>query len=511
MGHNRLPLPLPPQPDEVFTSWLVRLAAAHGLATGIFCNLIAGTKTEFNRDMDGPTCERLLPLLAARTAFRTDKLRKEHTFGGFEGRLFERVRTKAANPWVLPMGPVTNRKPALQFCPVCLALDRTPYFRRAWRLSLFVVCPTHAVLLRHLCPECGAVVSTVKGHLRHKQGTTPLCWRCGLDLRGIVGEVADARDVAFALDCQSALYEGLPPDCGSRQVEAESYFRALAILCTRLACDRPRLRSWRQMVADAAQVELPVPMSNSGITAFDTLADPASRLSIFRAVGWLLANWPTRFLDVARTANTRTSDFLPNAMVAPAWLLEPLRLYLSPIINGQPPTAGAMRAKRANNLILSMRHNWRTRDHGLIARALRAGGFYALSTTNQDILRHVRQVIARHRIGDQDHRRLTLQVARGTSEWRQLRRQARSYRKQRRNTLEETRRIILLLCHDCYLSACDLSELLGRDQHKLTVNHLMVMVREGWLRAKFGQEGGGLRNHPQQAYRSASNVQEGVD
>ena len=85
---RRLTFPLAPQPDEVFTSWLVRLAAAHRLPTSPFCNLIAGGKTEFNRDMDGPTCERLLMALAARTGFSADRLRQEQTFGGFSGRLF---------------------------------------------------------------------------------------------------------------------------------------------------------------------------------------------------------------------------------------------------------------------------------------------------------------------------------------------------------------------------------------------------------------------------------------
>ena len=63
--------------------------------------------------------------------------------------------------------------------------------------------------------------------------------------------------------------------------------------------------------------------------------------------------------------------------------------------------------------------------------------------------------------------------------------------------------MVLLLCQDRYLSAYDLSELLGRSQHRLTVDYLMAMVREGQLETRFGPNAGGSRNSPQQAYKSA--------
>ena len=502
LAPSRLALPLSPQPDEVFTSWLVRLAAAHGLPTGAFCNLIAGGKTEFNRDMDGPTCERILVALAALTGFRAERLRQEHTFGGFGGRLFPQARTTTANRWVLPVGTVVNRKPALQFCTACLAADKTPYFRRAWRLSLFAVCPVHAVRLRHLCPECSAVISPVRGHLRHELGATPLCWQCRSDLRGAPGELVAERDAGFARQCHKTLYEGVASLCNSPRVSTGDYLDALAIVCTRLTCLRERLRQWRGIVATMADAELPAPVQNRGTAAFDSLADPASRLPVLRTAGWLLEGWPERFLDVARRANTRTSDFLPDFAAAPEWFLEPIRLHLTPASHAMH-TAGVVRPKSQKEVILSLRDAWIEHGRHRIVRALRDAGFYDDTVADKYIQRYIRRTIATLQIQEKRFRRqLTRQIPRNTTEWLELRRLARPYRKDKCNSTEEIQRGIRLLCENYFLSAYDLSELLGRCQDVLKAKHLTIMVREGWLETRFGPSASGLLNNPQQAYRS---------
>ena len=66
-----------------------------------------------------------------------------------------------------------------------------------------------------------------------------------------------------------------------------------------------------------------------------------------------------------------------------------------------------------------------------------------------------------------------------------------------KKTMEQA---ILELCTDSFLTAKQLSVLLGRSQHTLSNHHLNKMIREGKLELRYPN----IKNHPNQAYRSGS-------
>ena len=498
-----LPVRFAPRHDETFSSWLVRLAAAHELKTSSFCTLVTGVKAEFNRDLDGATADRFLPALCRRTGFSPERLRVEHTLVGFNGRLYREARSNAATAWILPLGRTTSRRPASQFCALCLS-EEIPYFRRIWRLSLFAVCPSHGCGLQHLCPQCGAVVDPLKDGGRSRTPKLAFCWRCDHDLRSV--PVVSSTEVEYdtAREFARAIHEGLVPTQGPAGIGLNEYFYALATLCARLISKRARLRPWRELAAKGAGVELPPPLESShSTTAFDTLADPKLRSPVLRVASWLLQRWPERFLEVARAAGTRTSDFTGVFYQPPPWFLEPLRTRLTPVHHAPPPTAGIVRAASKREFVLARRDEWSIKKQGGIVRALRRAGFYSPMTNDEDILRWLRRCIASLRVKGCNYRLdATCRVARGTPQWRRLRRLARPYYKDRCSTPEQLQRGIALLCRDVYLSAHDLSELLERCREVLKAKHLTPMVRAGQLETRFGQNATGRRNHPQQAYRS---------
>lgn len=73
-----------------------------------------------------------------------------------------------------------NRSTWMQYCPLCLATDEAPYFRRQWRLASRVSCFAHGCGLRDRCPACHAGVATFdQGELVPQH----FCARCGFDLR----------------------------------------------------------------------------------------------------------------------------------------------------------------------------------------------------------------------------------------------------------------------------------------------------------------------------------------
>lgn len=105
-----------------------------------------------------------------------------------------------------------------QFCPMCLANDRshgrTPYLRLAWELKAVTVCPIHKVHLRQHCPCCG------QSDVRHRAAfvVPGWCTKCGAFLGdGLIArryndvspitavELSHANEVAALLSVQNRL------------------------------------------------------------------------------------------------------------------------------------------------------------------------------------------------------------------------------------------------------------------------------------------------------------------
>src|SRR5699024_7518501 len=85
-------------------------------------------------------------------------------------------------PWLLALGTRNRaRHGGQQFCPLCLAQDPTPYFRRAWRLAWHVGCSIHEVLLNDACPACQAPIEPHR--LTAEDKYLAQCSRCKLDWR----------------------------------------------------------------------------------------------------------------------------------------------------------------------------------------------------------------------------------------------------------------------------------------------------------------------------------------
>jgi hypothetical protein len=98
--------------------------------------------------------------------------------------LTSRTLSEAITLLPLPLATRTEvgcPAPRHQFCPICLAEDREPYFRLHWSVSWVVACLTHDCLLVNGCPRCGAGSHTmdIEWHLRD----LAQCPFCGADFR----------------------------------------------------------------------------------------------------------------------------------------------------------------------------------------------------------------------------------------------------------------------------------------------------------------------------------------
>ena len=86
-------------------------------------------------------------------------------------------------PLLLPLRETArrNRSTWIQYCALCFAEDRAPYFRRSWRLASRISCFRHGCGLRDRCPACrGGIAPFAHTDLIPQH----VCVRCGFDLRG---------------------------------------------------------------------------------------------------------------------------------------------------------------------------------------------------------------------------------------------------------------------------------------------------------------------------------------
>ncbi len=118
-----------------------------------------------------------------------------------------------------------SRSSWLQYCALCLAGDREPYFRRSWRLASRISCFAHGCGLQDRCPACrGGIAPFAQTDLIPQH----VCARCGFDLRGgaKISVTAAARRLERSIDdiCKaeiakssSAIHEWVAPVARARR------------------------------------------------------------------------------------------------------------------------------------------------------------------------------------------------------------------------------------------------------------------------------------------------------
>ncbi len=182
------PIHFKPLPDELLSSWLVRLAHSHGLKVQTFCNLIFGNRLQvWNRDIDRLAPDWLITELSDRTGATNEQVMNT-TLQSYQGILYHRHRASGTLAWIQSL-KLHHRKFegfGLQFCPKCLATDKEPYFRKSWRIAFNTICTIHNCMLHDRCPHCSHGVAFHRNDMRHAQYVITIsireCHHCGFDL-----------------------------------------------------------------------------------------------------------------------------------------------------------------------------------------------------------------------------------------------------------------------------------------------------------------------------------------
>jgi hypothetical protein len=316
------PIRYKPLADELLSSWLVRLAHGHGLKVQTFCNLIFGSKLQvWNRDIDRLAPPWLVDTLALHTgtplatAYGT-------TLKAYDGILFRNPRPSGHLNWVLSLKIYHRVRDGFgqQFCPACLAEDTTPYFRKAWRLSLTTTCPRHRCMLHDRCHACGAAVSFFRMDFGMETGTpadeaitVSRCHVCRAKLGsaptqapGVVDADALTKIVAFA----NAVATPSPPPTCIEELAVLRHLCALMLSTRKVVTLRAYLLALHGLDDPVEPTGERVPFESLGLTTRHTLLQCGS---------WLLGDLGERLGSAVAARALRYNHLLRDFDAAPGW------------------------------------------------------------------------------------------------------------------------------------------------------------------------------------------------
>jgi hypothetical protein len=167
--------PMHPKPfsDELLSSWIVRIARAHGSKPTLFWK--RQVPSIHFRTVDRQPDEVLLKLISAKT-----------------GTPLDRVEAAAVGTYgSLGLCRNGSNDDVIGFCPACLG-EGVPYFRRRWRLEFYFACEIHGSLLYDSCPVCRGLVRLERIPL--DANSLAICHACRFDLtKAELKQIASTR------------------------------------------------------------------------------------------------------------------------------------------------------------------------------------------------------------------------------------------------------------------------------------------------------------------------------
>jgi hypothetical protein len=302
-----------PFEDELFSSWLLRLAFAHETKVQTFTRLLFPEHHIWNRDIDRSVSLEVIKELARRTNLSEDIISKT-TLVSFGGVLWENYKFKSRAKWILPLGIYhrTWRNFGLVCCPSCLNKDPlNAYFRKRWRLSFSVVCIDCNCLLIDRCCNCNAKIIFFRSELgfREKLPGSPLniCYNCGIAYSSEL--TVNERYIQM----QKSLYEIL--DFGYKEFAPYPfmYFEVLYKIITIL------MSKHGAIIFDTICKEFGMEYKQIvKVYSFEMLSVDQRMIVLFCSFQ-LLNDWPKRFIYTMKSAKMYSSVLLRDFSNAPYW------------------------------------------------------------------------------------------------------------------------------------------------------------------------------------------------
>lgn len=329
-GTPALPVRCSPLPDELLSSWLIRLAWLNAEKLHTFRRRFwkhPGSPWSRNIDMTLP--DDALIGISEMTLVKYEFLVR-HMLTGYLGKLFSDFDVYGGVQQGMLVSRRRGRKVTgfgLQLCPDCFRSANTPYFRRYWKVAFLVTCPLHHRMLIDACPCCHQPLTyhlaDFGNSLLPKRIPTSFCANCG----HCWGEMTFQHDMVVTddfIDWQgrilASLETGWFEDSQTGPLYALSFFNGLRVLI-RLIASSGHSSGLRQIVSKELGI-LPFEISWTGNQYQFGGLRLEDRLYLLRCAFWLLKEWPERFIWATKLSRLSFSyiESYKKQSTLPYWL-----------------------------------------------------------------------------------------------------------------------------------------------------------------------------------------------
>lgn len=299
-----------PHSGELLSSYLIRIARAHGRSPKAFYRQFFPKNTCWKIDLDRNVSDCFLKELS--NFSRVDgRVLKDMTLKSWMDNLDaykdELSRSNSAvTPWVNSLGvhKRASRKHALSFCPSCL--KEKNFLRKEWRLSFVTVCSKHRELLIDGCPNCDASIAFLG-----QDSSWSICSQCGHSLL-VQSGVSEQFPFQDLCDFQHRLLQGLIDGkvaFSEHDLSAHEFFSGIYLV---LRAVKLRLK----MLGKKPRLSLK--LGNVAPKRLE-FARVNERIQQCVLLNKLFENWPSGFLSISNEIGLNQSAFGDLSRL-PIWL-----------------------------------------------------------------------------------------------------------------------------------------------------------------------------------------------
>ena len=285
-----------PYPDELLSSWLMRIAIRSGFNLSTLCRQLLESEHATPREIDRVYSDTLIQKLAAGTGQSQETVRKS-TLVDDEGYAYLN-RGYGMNHWIFPttvFEKMTHN--GLAYCPECLATDAEPYYRKSWRYAFNPVCTVHRRFLKQGCPACEAPFIYFASDTVPNDRTMHYCLQCGHWLGDWPAESAEQPlTIEHLIDIQALLTAGIArntfdlPNYGT--VSAIAYLQILHALAYAMRLPEKAALAIEHYPYVPADLSLP-PREQDYASLPLEMRRPETIGTALCLASTLIADWPT--------------------------------------------------------------------------------------------------------------------------------------------------------------------------------------------------------------------------
>jgi hypothetical protein len=306
------PAYVPPEKDELFSSWIFRNSSEHKIKPHSFTNYYLNTSSFWARDIDKYIPPNILSLISCQTPMTTKQIEglllTSYKDIIYSGEFYSSYSLGVTN---LGIYHRTRTQNGLLLCPSCIT--QNGYYRKSWRLTTSVGCSNCNVYLIDSCPNCLSPIIFQRLEIGEKNNYKdyPLyfCWKCHFDLR----KSNQIKLPNLVKQYQAYIDYSIARGYNRHANYSFLYFDVLYLILRRVQSGSTQ---WTR-IRDAFIKEFGVTSNElflkSQFPSFNL------RSEILPLIYRLLENWPTDFVDFCKKYHLRYSDFTRGEQDIPFW------------------------------------------------------------------------------------------------------------------------------------------------------------------------------------------------